>query len=62
MKPTLIVIAGPTAVGKTSTGIEIAKSLGTEIISVDSRQFYKELQIGVAAPTIEELRDVRHHL
>lgn len=61
LKPTLIVIAGPTAVGKTSTGIEIAKSLGTEIISVDSRQFYKELQIGVAAPTIEELRDVRHH-
>lgn len=61
MKPTLIVLAGPTAVGKTSVGIEIANHLCTEIISADSRQFYKELKIGVAAPTFEEQQAVKHH-
>jgi len=61
LKSTLIVIAGPTAVGKTSTAIEVAKSLSTEIISADSRQFYKELNIGVAAPSKEQLAEVKHH-
>ena len=58
---TLIVIAGPTASGKTSTSIQIAKALNTEIISADSRQFYKEMQIGTAAPTPQELLEVKHH-
>jgi len=57
----LIVIAGPTAVGKTSVAIEIAKSLDTEIISCDSRQLYNELNIGVAKPTKKELAEVTHH-
>ncbi|PIY03635.1 MAG: tRNA (adenosine(37)-N6)-dimethylallyltransferase MiaA, partial [Bacteroidetes bacterium CG_4_10_14_3_um_filter_31_20] len=46
----LIVIAGPTAVGKTNTAIKLAKLLSCEIISADSRQFYKELKIGAAQP------------
>ena len=61
MKNKLIVIAGPTAIGKTATAIQIARSLGSEIISADSRQFYKELKIGVAAPSIGELQAVKHH-
>lgn len=58
---TLIYIAGPTGVGKTKTSIELAKALDTEIISCDSRQFYKELQIGTAAPSEKELAEVKHH-
>lgn len=58
---TLIVIAGPTASGKTAAAIQVAKALNTEIISADSRQFYKEMQIGTAAPTPQELLEVRHH-
>ena len=58
----LIVIAGPTASGKTATAIKVAKALGTEIISADSRQFYKELPIGTAAPTFEEQAEVQHHM
>ena len=58
----LVVIAGPTASGKTSTAIKVAKALGTEIISADSRQFYKELPIGTAAPTPEEQAEVQHHM
>lgn len=58
----LIVVTGPTASGKTSTAIKIAKTLGTEIISADSRQFYKELPIGTAAPTKSELNEVQHHM
>jgi len=61
-KKYLVVITGPTAVGKTSVAIEIAKHFKTEIISADSRQFYKELIIGTAAPTPEELKTVKHHL
>ena len=57
----LIVIAGPTAVGKTSHAIELAKKYNTEILSADSRQFYRELQIGTAAPTNEELDAAPHH-
>jgi tRNA dimethylallyltransferase len=58
---TLIVITGPTGVGKTRLAIGIAKELRAEIISADSRQFYRELKIGVAAPTAEELLQVPHH-
>ena len=58
----LVVIAGPTASGKTATAIQVAKTLGTEIISADSRQFYKELPIGTAAPTKEEQDEVQHHM
>jgi tRNA dimethylallyltransferase len=57
----VIVIAGPTAVGKTAVAIEVAKHFGTEIISADSRQCYKELNIGVARPGSEELASVTHH-
>lgn len=57
----LIVILGPTAIGKTSVGIQLAQSLNTEIISADSRQFYKELKIGVVAPSQAELGMVKHH-
>ncbi len=57
----IIVIVGPTAVGKTFTSIELAKKMNTEIISCDSRQFYKELLIGTAPPNKNQLQEVRHH-
>ena len=61
-KKKLIVVVGPTAVGKTSLSIELANFLGTEIVSADSRQFYKELNIGVATPTALELSMAKHNL
>jgi len=57
----LIVIAGPTAVGKTATAIRLAQQLKTEIISADSRQFYNEMSIGTAKPDAEELSQAKHH-
>ena len=57
----LIVIAGPTAVGKTSFAIDLALKYNTEILSTDSRQFYSEIKIGTAAPTMEEMAMVPHH-
>lgn len=60
-KKSVIVIVGPTAVGKTAVAIEVAKHYTTEIISADSRQCYKELNIGVARPSPEELQQVKHH-
>lgn len=57
----LIVIAGPTAAGKTKLGIELAKHFNTEILSADSRQFYREMNIGTAKPNEEELAEVKHH-
>jgi tRNA dimethylallyltransferase len=57
----VIIIAGPTAVGKTSVAILVAKHFQTEIISADSRQCFKELNIGVARPTEKELAEVPHH-
>lgn len=57
----LIVIAGPTASGKTAISVELAKRLTTEVISADSRQFYKELAIGTAKPTLDEMQGVPHH-
>lgn len=58
---TLIVIVGPTASGKTDIAIELAEKLNTEIISADSRQFYKEIPIGTAAPNSEQLEKIHHH-
>jgi tRNA dimethylallyltransferase len=57
----LIVIVGPTAVGKTEMALRLAEYFRTEIISADSRQIYKELKIGTAKPTTEELAHVHHH-
>ena len=57
----LFVILGPTASGKTSLSIRLASKLKTEIISCDSRQFYKELKIGSAPPSAEELKKIKHH-
>ena len=57
----LIVVCGPTAVGKTSLAIDLAKHYNAEIISADSRQFYREMNIGTAKPTPQELAEVPHH-
>jgi tRNA dimethylallyltransferase len=61
MNKVLVVLAGPTAVGKTSCGIELAAHFGTEIISADSRQIYRETTIGTAVPSPGELARVKHH-
>lgn len=61
MKKILIVIVGPTAAGKTSVSIHVAKHFYTEIISADARQFYLELNLGTAKPTVEQLAMVPHH-
>ena len=58
---TVVIICGPTAVGKTTAAIALAKHFQTEIISADSRQCFKELRIGVARPSDEELKEVPHH-
>lgn len=58
---TLIVITGPTAVGKTHVAVKLAHYFHTEVISCDSRQIYKELRIGTAVPDSEELNGIRHH-
>ncbi|KAA8482205.1 tRNA dimethylallyltransferase [Arcticibacter tournemirensis] len=57
----LIVIAGPTAIGKTELAIRVALHFKTEVLSADSRQFYREMSIGTAKPSLEELRAVKHH-
>src|SRR5690606_3091333 len=57
----LISIVGPTAIGKTALSIKLAKHFNTEIISADSRQFFKDMQIGTAAPSSDELAAVKHH-
>ena len=61
MAKTLIVIAGPTAIGKTSLAIKLAQYYKTEIISADSRQFYREMEIGTAKPSAKELKAAKHH-
>lgn len=61
MEKTLVVITGPTGVGKTETAIRVAQALGAEIISADSRQIYRDIPIGTAAPTAEQQAAVRHH-
>ena len=60
-KVCLISIVGPTAIGKTTMAIEVAKRLNTEVVSADSRQFYRETEIGTAKPTSYELSQATHH-
>ena len=62
MKPKVIVIAGPTASGKTSLSIELAKKLNGEIISADSMQIYKDMDIGTAKVTKDEMQGIKHYL
>ncbi len=62
MKPKVIVICGPTASGKTALSIELAKQINGEIVSADSMQIYKDMNIGSAKPTIEEMGDVKHYM
>jgi tRNA dimethylallyltransferase len=57
----LITVIGPTAIGKTALAVSLAKHFGTEIISSDSRQFYREMSIGTAVPTVEEQEGIPHH-
>lgn len=61
VEKTLIIIGGPTASGKTSLAIEVAKYIRSEIVSADSRQFYREMNIGTAKPNSEQLAEVKHH-
>ncbi|WMN06489.1 tRNA (adenosine(37)-N6)-dimethylallyltransferase MiaA [Marivirga arenosa] len=58
---TIVILAGPTAVGKTSLSIELAKQFNTEIISADSRQFYREMELGTAKPSKREMDGIVHH-
>ena len=60
-KPTLICVVGPTAIGKTSLGIKLAQKFKADVISADSRQIYKGMPIGTAAPTAEEQSQAKHH-
>lgn len=62
MKPKVIVICGPTASGKTALSIELAKKINGEIISADSMQIYKDMNIGAAKPTKEEMQGIKHYL
>ena len=61
MQNILVVLLGPTGVGKTDISVDIAAQFGTEIISCDSRQFYRELSIGTALPTEDQLKRIKHH-
>ena len=62
MNNQLVTIIGPTAIGKTDLAIKIAEFYKTEIVSADSRQFYRELNIGTAKPSSSELSKIKHHL
>ncbi|WP_400190484.1 tRNA (adenosine(37)-N6)-dimethylallyltransferase MiaA [Hymenobacter sp. B81] len=59
--PVLLTVAGPTAVGKTALCVRLARHFGTDVVSADARQFFRELHIGTAKPTAEEMQGVRHH-
>jgi tRNA dimethylallyltransferase len=61
MQNTLLVLLGPTGVGKTNLSVDIATNVGCDIISCDSRQFYREMRIGTCTPTEEQLNKVKHH-
>ena len=62
MKPKVIVIVGPTASGKTALSIELAKRINGEIVSCDSMQIYKDMNIGSAKPTLEEMQGIKHYM
>jgi len=61
LKPLLVIVGGPTGIGKTATAIKLAQHFNTEIVSADSRQFFKELSIGTAVPSAKELAAAKHH-
>lgn len=61
-KTKVIVVAGPTASGKTTLAVEIAKAVGGEVISADSMQVYKGMEIASAAPTEQEMAGIEHHM
>ena len=58
----IICIAGPTASGKTALAVELAKDLNGEVVSCDSMQVYKRMDIGTAKPTMEEMQGIPHHM
>ena len=58
----VIVVIGPTSVGKTKMGVALAKKFNGEVISGDSMQIYKEMDIGSAKPTVEEMQEIKHYL
>ena len=60
-KKLLVCVIGPTAIGKTTTAIELARAFNTEVVSADSRQFFKEMSVGTAVPTEKELAAAKHH-
>lgn len=62
MKPKIIVICGPTASGKTALGVELAKKIDGEVVSADSMQIYKDMDIGSAKPTKEEMQGIKHYM
>ena len=62
MQPKLVVITGPTASGKTALGVALAQQLGGEVVSADSMQIYRGMDIGTAKPTPEEMQGVPHHM
>ena len=61
-KNKFVVITGPTAAGKTKVSVQVAKALGSEVISADSMQIYKDMNIGTAKATTEQMNGVRHHM
>ena len=62
MPPKILVISGPTASGKTKLAVALAKARGGEVVSADSMQIYRRMDIGTAKPTHEEMEDVPHHM
>ena len=60
-KNPLIILTGPTAVGKTDLSVQLAKKINGEIISADSMQIYKDMNIGTAKPTVEEMQNIKHY-
>ena len=62
MKPKVIVIVGPTASGKTALSIELAKKIDGQIVSCDSMQIYKDMTIGSAKPSVEEMQGIKHYM
>jgi len=61
-KKPLVVIMGPTASGKTSLAVEVCKKIGGEVVTADSMQVYKRMNIGTAKPTIDEMQGIKHHM
>ena len=62
MPPKIIVVCGPTASGKTALAVELAKARGGEVVSADSMQIYRRMDIGTAKPTVEEMQGIPHHM